>query len=149
MWRSLKARQAIDAFSNMNHVTISIEEGWFYDERAVSYTDNYITSTLQSREDQLAYPFIVIDQQTGEVAGLTRLGHIVLHNRRLEIGWTWYGKAYRGTGLNKACKFELLKYVFENLGFRRVQFSVDVENIRFQKAVIKLGAKQEGVFRSN
>jgi RimJ/RimL family protein N-acetyltransferase len=51
--------------------------------------------------------------------------------------------------LNKACKFELLKYVFENLGFRRVQVSVDVENIRSQKAVIKLGAKQEGVFRSN
>jgi len=42
-----------------------------------------------------------------------------------------------------------LKYVFETLEFNRVQFSVDKENVRSQRAVLKLGAKQEGVFRSN
>jgi RimJ/RimL family protein N-acetyltransferase len=51
--------------------------------------------------------------------------------------------------INKACKFELLKYAFEKMKFQRVQFSVDAENIRSQKAVLKLGAKKEGLFRSN
>jgi RimJ/RimL family protein N-acetyltransferase len=51
--------------------------------------------------------------------------------------------------LNKACKYELLRYVCEKMNFRKVQFSVDVDNIRSQKAGVKLGATQEGVFRSN
>jgi len=111
--------------------------------------ERYIEATMQSRRDRLSYPFIVIDKQTGEVAGSTRFGSVVAHNKRLEIGWTWYGQAYRGTGLNKACKFELLRYAFEVLGCRRVQFSVDIDNLRSRRAVMKLGAVQEGIFRSN
>ncbi len=111
--------------------------------------DRYIEDTCKSRATKQSYPFIVIDKQTGEVAGSTRFGYIIPHNKRLEIGWTWYGEAYRGTGLNKACKYELLKFVFEELGYRRVQLSVDIDNVRSQRAVLKLGATQEGIFRSN
>lgn len=111
--------------------------------------ERYIQSTLATRQNRTAYPFIAIDKRTGEVAGSTRYGYIIPHNRRLEIGWTWYGRSFRGTGLNKACKFELLRYAFEIMGFRRVQFSVDIDNLRSQRAVLKLGATQEGIFRSN
>jgi RimJ/RimL family protein N-acetyltransferase len=111
--------------------------------------ERYIEDTCKSRTNGQSYPFIVIDKHTGEVAGSTRFGYIVPHNKRLEIGWTWYGQAYRGTGLNKACKYELLKFVFEEMGYRRVQLSVDIDNIRSQRAVLKLGATQEGIFRSN
>ncbi|BBH23735.1 N-acetyltransferase [Paenibacillus baekrokdamisoli] len=110
---------------------------------------NYINRTLTSRNENVSYPFIVIDQSSGQIAGSTRFGNLVFHNKRLEIGWTWYGQAFRGTIVNKAAKFELLRYAFEEMDFNRVQFSVDVENIRSQKAVLKLGAKLEGVFRSN
>ena len=109
----------------------------------------YIAGVLDNRNDRVSYPFIVIDRHTGEVAGSTRFGNIRFSSKRLEIGWTWYGEAYRGTSVNKAAKFELLRYAFETLGFNRVQFSVDAENLRSQKAVLKLGAKQEGIFRSN
>ena len=47
------------------------------------------------------------------------------------------------------CKYELLKFGFESIGFRRIQFSADQENIRSQKAIEKLGAIKEGVFRNN
>lgn len=110
---------------------------------------SYINKTLSQRQSRNAYPFIVIDQATNEVAGATRYGNIVYHNKRLEIGWTWYGKAYRGTGINKACKYELLKYAFEVLGFRRVQMSADIDNERSQRAILKLGATKEGIFRAN
>ena len=45
--------------------------------------------------------------------------------------------------------YELLKFGFENIGFKRIQFSADLENVRSQRAIEKLGAKKEGVFRNN
>ncbi|MFD2615688.1 GNAT family N-acetyltransferase [Paenibacillus gansuensis] len=109
----------------------------------------YMSRTLSSRRDGASYPFIVIHKTSGQVAGSTRFGNMVFQSKRLEIGWTWYGEVYRGTGINKATKYELLTFAFEKLNFNRVQFSVDTDNLRSQKAVLKLGAKQEGIFRSN
>ncbi|ADU32262.1 GNAT family N-acetyltransferase [Evansella cellulosilytica] len=111
--------------------------------------EKYIVETAEQREVGNSYPFIIIDKRTNEVAGSTRYGNIQFNNKRLEIGWTWYGKPYRGTGLNFACKYELLKYAFEVMNFRRVQFSADIENTRSQNAIKKLGATQEGIFRAN
>ncbi|MBD8070029.1 GNAT family N-acetyltransferase [Bacillus sp. PS06] len=111
--------------------------------------DKYVSVTTNQREVGGSYPFIIIDKRTNEVAGSTRFGNIQFANKRVEIGWTWYGKAFRGSGLNKACKFELLKFAFEKMEFRRVQFSADSRNTRSQKAIKKLGATQEGIFRSN
>lgn len=109
----------------------------------------YIKSTIQAKEDDVCYPFLIIDKMKDEVAGSTRFGNINLASEKCEIGWTWYGTKFHGTGLNKACKYELLKYGFETLGFRRIQFSADLENIRSQKAIEKLGAIKEGIFRNN
>jgi RimJ/RimL family protein N-acetyltransferase len=109
----------------------------------------YVEKMLGKRQDNVLYPFIIIDKITNEVAGSTSFGHIFEDNKRLEIGWTWLGKPFRGTGLNKACKYELIKYAFEIMRFRRVQWSADIDNIRSQKAILKLGATREGLFRSN
>jgi len=111
--------------------------------------DRYINSTLSERIEGKSYPFIIVDKETNRVAGSTRLGNINFYNKRVEIGWTWYGMEFQGTGLNKACKYELLKYIFEKMNFNRVQLSANIDNLRSQKAILKLGAKQEGIFRSN
>ena len=110
--------------------------------------ENYISDTL-SVQSKTAYSFLIIDKLTNEIAGSTRFGNINCNSEKAEIGWTWYGKKFQGTGLNKACKFELLQYGFEQIGFRRIQFSADLENIKSQKAIEKLGATKEGVFRNN
>ena len=110
--------------------------------------ENYIENTLELQGKE-HYAFIIFDKRTNEFAGSTRFGNINFKSEKLEIGWTWYGKKFQGTGINYAAKFELLRYCFENIGLRRVQFSVDIENIVSQKAILKLGAKQEGVFRNN
>ncbi|EFM10632.1 ribosomal protein N-acetylase-like protein [Paenibacillus curdlanolyticus YK9] len=130
-----------------------------FDKEITQYTGNhivddhdlekYIRSALANRQEKQTYPFIVIDKLTSQVAGMTRFGNIIFHNKRLEIGWTWYGKPFRGTHVNLAAKFELLRFAFEEMMFNRVQFSVDADNLRSQKAVLKLGATQEGYFRSN
>ncbi|QGQ96713.1 N-acetyltransferase [Paenibacillus psychroresistens] len=110
---------------------------------------HYVEKMLVKRHENVLYPFIIIDKLTHVVAGSTSFGHIHPDNKRLEIGWTWYGRSFRGSGLNKACKFELLKFAFEQMLFRRVQLSADIDNIRSQKAILKLGATREGLFRSN
>ncbi len=111
--------------------------------------ENYLQNTIRDKENGLCYPFLIIDKQSGQVAGSTRYGYLNTASEKCEIGWTWYGEKFQGTGLNKACKYELLKFGFENIGFRRIQFSADQENIRSQKAIEKLGAIKEGVFRNN
>ncbi len=111
--------------------------------------ENYVKNTLKDKENGVCYPFLIIDKKNGKVAGSTRYGNISIASQKCEIGWTWYGKYFQGTGLNKACKYELLKFGFENIDFRRIQFSADQENTRSQKAIEKLGATQEGIFRNN
>lgn len=111
--------------------------------------DQYITDTILRKNQGMSYPFLIIDCKTDRVAGSTRFGYINKASEKTEIGWTWLGLEFQGTGLNKTCKFELLKFGFESIGFRRIQFSADEENIRSQKAIAKLGATQEGIFRNN
>lgn len=111
--------------------------------------DNYIANTLKDKQAGICYPFLIVDKLTNKVAGSTRYGNINQASQKCEIGWTWYGNQFQGTGLNHACKFELLSFGFESIGFRRIQFSADLENIRSQKAIAKLGATQEGIFRNN
>jgi RimJ/RimL family protein N-acetyltransferase len=111
--------------------------------------ENYKKGILKDKEEHICYPFLIIDKRTNKVAGSTRYGYLNFASEKCEIGWTWYGKEFQGTGLNKACKYELLKFGFETIGFKRIQFSADLENLRSQKAIEKLGAKKEGVFRNN
>ncbi|WP_422859141.1 GNAT family N-acetyltransferase [Flagellimonas sp. S174] len=117
--------------------------------RTLSDFEAYLQSTLKQKKEGICYPFLVIDKMSDRVAGSTRYGYLNIPSQKCEIGWTWYGKEFQGTGLNKACKHALLKFGFENIGFRRIQFSADQENIRSQRAIEKLGASKEGIFRNN
>jgi len=111
--------------------------------------ENYIQNTLTQKTNGIYYPFLIIDKATNQVAGSTRYGYLNHTSQKCEIGWTWYGKDFQGTGLNKACKYELLKFGFEKIQFKRIQFSADFENTRSQSAIEKLGAVKEGLFRNN
>lgn len=77
--------------------------------------DRYISTALGERERNESYPFIVIDKRKHRVAGSSRFGLVDPDNDAIEIGWTWYGKEFCGTGLNQACKHLLLQYIFEGV----------------------------------
>jgi RimJ/RimL family protein N-acetyltransferase len=128
------------------------DEIWKYMGMYIQNDDdfkNYVESTLKQKEDGICYPFLIIDKVANKVAGSTRYGYLNHASQKCEIGWTWYGKEFQGTGLNKACKYELLNFGFENIQFRRIQFSADLENVKSQRAIEKLGAFREGLFRNN
>ena len=71
------------------------------------------------------------------------------HDRALEIGWTWYGRAYWRTAVNTECKYLLLRHAFESLRCIRVQLATDLRNERSQRAIERIGATREGVLRKN
>lgn len=110
---------------------------------------SYFETALEDRKRGLSYPFAVFDKMKNQYAGSTRFGNIDLHNKKLEIGWTWYGAEFQGTGLNKQAKFLLLSYGFEVLGLNRIELKTSLLNMRSQAAMKKIGAKQEGVLRNH
>src|SRR5690606_7488159 len=93
------------------------------------------------------YPFIVFDKQFKKYAGATRFYEISNELSRLDLGYTWYGKAFRGTGLNKNCKYLLLELAFDQLDARRVGISANAKNERSINAMKSIGCTVEGVLR--
>ncbi len=110
---------------------------------------NYIALALKDRDSGTAFPFAIFDKMAGEYAGSTRYMNIDNTNKVLEIGSTWIGRSYQGSGLNTHMKILLLDNAFGPMGFEKVEFRIDERNIRSRKAVEKLGAKLEGILRQN
>ena len=111
--------------------------------------ENYIKTALDARLTGKEYPFIVFDKRTQEYAGSTRFYDIQLAHKTLQLGYTWYGGKFHGTGLNKHCKYLLLQFAFEQIGMERVEFRADNTNERSIAAMKSIGCIVEGVLRSN
>jgi len=94
-------------------------------------------------------PFAVVSQATGRAIGATRYMDIRPIHRAVDIGGTWYGRAYQRTAVNTESKYLLLGHAFDNLGCIRVQLKTDLRNERSQRAIERLGAVREGVLRHN
>lgn len=111
--------------------------------------DTWIQTVAHGYKSGTRYTFMIMDKATGKIAGSTSYGNISDTDKRLEIGWTWLSRDYRGTGLNKHCKFLLLRYAFEVLKYERVELKTDVLNLRSRRAMQKIGATEEGILRSH
>jgi RimJ/RimL family protein N-acetyltransferase len=95
--------------------------------------------------DSLAWALVL--RATGEAVGVSGYLEIRPPHRGLEVGRTWIGKAHQGTRINPESKHLLLGHAFEALGAVRVQLKTDLNNLRSQAAIEKLGARREGVLR--
>lgn len=93
--------------------------------------------------------FTIIDKSSGQISGSSSLGNISFSNLCAEIGWSWLGKDFRSTGLNKHAKYAMMKYAFEELGFERIEFKTDVLNARARKGLEHVGGIEEGTLRSH
>ncbi len=109
----------------------------------------YIEIALQEQKEGRSLPFATIDVATGQAVGSTRFGNIDRVNRRVEIGWTWLARNWQRTGVNTEAKYLMLRYAFEELGCIRVELKTDSLNERSRRAILRLGAKEEGTLRSH
>nr|WP_315203455.1 GNAT family protein [uncultured Flavobacterium sp.] len=137
---------------NLLDISLNEPETWKYSLVPANGKENlinYIQLAIKARENKSEFPFIVYDKKSGKYAGSTRFYDINLPFKTLQLGYTWYGKDFRGTGLNKHCKYLLLRFAFETLGMERVEFRADNNNQRSIEAMKSIGCKVEGVLRSN
>ena len=93
--------------------------------------------------------FTVLDKPSGRIVGTTRFMNVDSANLRVEIGATWYAQDVQGTKVNPESKYLLLKHAFERWDCRRVEFKTDSLNARSRRAILKLGAKEEGTLRNH
>lgn len=139
-------------FENLLEFSINEPDTWKYSLVQANGRENlekYIQIALKAKENGTEFPFIVFDKKSGKYAGSTRFYDINLEFKTLQLGYTWYGGAFRGTGLNKHCKFLLLQFAFETLGVERVEFRADNNNERSIAAMKSIGCKVEGVLRNH
>lgn len=128
------------------------EHTWKYFVKELDDEASYNTwmeDALQDYGSQRRVPFVIIDKKTNAYAGSTSFGNILFYDKRIEIGWTWLGDAFKGTGINSHAKFLLMQYAFETLGFERVELKTDNLNERSKAALKKIGGTPEGVLRNH
>ncbi|NNE27956.1 MAG: GNAT family N-acetyltransferase [Saprospiraceae bacterium] len=111
--------------------------------------EDYISTALKERAAGRAYPFAVQHAVNGQIYGTTRFGNISSVHNRLEIGWTFLTPEVHGTGINTEMKFLMLTHAFESLKCNRVELKTDRRNLQSRKAILKLGAQEEGTLRSH
>lgn len=109
----------------------------------------YIATALDERARGVSLPFALIEKSSGRAIGCTRYGNIDRTHHRVEIGWTWVAPAWQRTGVNTEAKYLLLQHAFETLGCIRVELKTDSLNEKSRAAILRIGAKEEGIFRNH
>ena len=141
-----------DDFKYLLPFSLNEPTTWFYSLVTADGEDNlrnYMNIALQNRINKTEYPFIIFDKRTNEYAGCTRFYDINLPFKTLQLGYTWYGEKFRGTGLNRNCKYLLLEFAFEKMGVERFELRADNNNVRSIAAMKTIGCKVDGILRSN
>ena len=109
----------------------------------------YVVAALAAQVQGSVLPFVLIEKQAMHVVGSTRFGNIDRANRRVEIGWTWVAPPWQRTPINTEAKYLLLRHAFEALRCIRVELKTDALNERSRRAILRIGATQEGILRQH
>jgi RimJ/RimL family protein N-acetyltransferase len=109
----------------------------------------YIELALSWQNAGTAVPFATVDKASGKPVGSTRFANIDRAHRRVEIGWTWIAPAWQRTPVNTEAKYLMLRHAFETWRCIRVELKTDSLNERSRKAILRLGAKEEGTLRNH
>lgn len=109
----------------------------------------YLDEALREQSEGRSVPFATIDLVSGRVAGCTRFGTIEPKHRRVEIGWTWVGRPFQRSHVNTEAKYLMLRHAFEAWECRRVELKTNVLNERSRAAMLRIGAREEGVLRKH
>jgi len=109
--------------------------------------ERYVRTALDEQRAGTALPFATVLRESGRVIGSTRFGNASPSHRRVEIGWTWLSPAWQRTGANTEAKYLMLRHAFERWGCIRVEFKTSALNRRSRAAILRIGAREEGILR--
>lgn len=109
----------------------------------------YIEAALTGQSIGKELPFVIINKSSNEVVGTTRFYEIRPNDRAAAIGYTWLASSAQRTPINTEAKLLLLKHAFEIWRCLRIELITDVLNEQSRAAILRLGAKQEGILRKH
>ena len=109
----------------------------------------YVEKAMAAAVEGDEVPFATIERETGTAVGSTRFLNIEPHHRRLEIGYTWIAPQWQRSAVNTEQKLLLLSHAFNALGALRVEFKTDSLNAGSRKALLGIGATEEGTLRNH
>lgn len=107
----------------------------------------YLEQALREQREGRSLPFTTIDAATGAVAGCTRFGTMEPGHRRVEIGWTFVGKAFQRSHVNTEAKYLMFRHAFETWDCVRVELKTNALNRPSREAMLRIGAIEEGTLR--
>jgi RimJ/RimL family protein N-acetyltransferase len=110
--------------------------------------DEFFDAGIADQEAGRRVVYHVTDKDAGRAAGSMSFGNIAEKDGRLEIGWSWLGRDFRGKGVNRWAKFLMLEHAFGRLGAERVEFKTDKLNVQARHGLRNIGAVEEGTLRS-
>lgn len=122
----------------------------------------YIRFALDEQARGKALPFVTRDQRQGRVVGSTRFANFEYWTwpvgsalarpgipDAVEIGWTWLAPDAQRSGINTEAKLLMLTQAFEVWQVRRLTLKTDERNLRSREAILRLGARFEGILRAH
>ena len=109
----------------------------------------FFSAAARVRDEGTGLVFATLDKASGRVIGSTRFMHFHEANKRVEIGFTFLARSYQRTAANTEAKLLMLTHAFESLDLNRVEFLTDYLNRSSRQAILRLGAKQEGILRNH
>ena len=110
---------------------------------------DYISAALKAQSQNYELPFVIIRKSSGLVVGTTRFYFIDPFNRHAEIGYTWVAASAQRTAVNTETKLLLLTHAFETWRCIRIALVTDLLNQKSRAAILRLGAKEEGILRNH
>jgi N-acetyltransferase len=106
-----------------------------------------IADARHAAQQELA--FATIDLSSGQVVGSTRFMKIDTVHRRVEIGFTFIAASWQRSYINTEAKYLMMRHAFEKWGCARLELITDVLNTKSRQAILRVGAKEEGIMRNH
>ncbi len=125
-------------------------------------TRAYLETALGEQEARRSLPFATVERATGQLVGSTRFLNIEFWpwpegnvNQRgpdrpdvVEIGATWLAGSAQRTAINSEAKLLMLAHAFDRWRVHRVSLMTDARNLRSREAIMRLGARFDGILRA-
>lgn len=89
----------------------------------------------------------VIDQHSRQAVGTLSLMRIDPNNGVIEVGNVTFSPLMKRSAVSTEAQYLLMKFVFDELGYRRYEWKCDALNAPSRKAAMRLGFSFEGIFR--
>jgi RimJ/RimL family protein N-acetyltransferase len=108
--------------------------------------DAWLTGT-QTTEDPMT--FAVVDAVTGVCGGRQSLMRVTPEHGVIELGSILWGPGVARTRIATESLYLTAEYVFDQLGYRRLEWKCHSLNEPSRRAALRFGFRFEGVFRSH